>query len=120
MRTLLLAFSLVLLHAHFFCSSGHHDDVNHLTPVADVTVTITGDAGTGFAAHFEDDRGAQEAAGVVPFTADFDDQVTFFTAVLDKEALGHQLVCIRVTTPLETRESCTRSPNGRTTITIVF
>ena len=120
MRTLLLAFSLVLLHAHFFCSSGHHEDDDHDGAVTDVIVTVTGDAGTGFAAHFEDDEGTQTADGVVPFTANYDDQVIFFTAVLDKESSGDQLLCIRVTTPIETRESCTRAPNGRLAVTLTF
>lgn len=121
MRTVLLACSLVLLHAHFVCSSGDFDDDNHHdVVVTDVTVTVSGDAGTSFAAHFEDDKGAQAAAGVVPFTADYDDQVGFFTAVLDKESAGDQVVCIRVTTPIETRESCTSAPNGRTVVTIIF
>lgn len=120
MRALLLACSFVVLHAHFFCSSGRHGDPDHPSPVTDVTVEISGDAGTGFAARFEDDSGVRESAGVVPFTAEFVDQVTYFTATLDKESQGGELVCIRVATHVETREACTRAPNGHTTVTIVF
>ena len=120
MRTVLLICSLVFLHVHFVCSSGHHEDDDHDGAVTDVIVTVTGDVGTGFVAHFEDDEGSQAATGVVPFTAEYDDQVSFFTAVLDKESAGDQVVCIRVTTPIETRESCTSAPNGRTTVTVVF
>src|SRR5262245_36579668 len=94
MRTVPFVCSLVLLHAHFFCSSGRdHPDSPSVSPT-DVIVEISGDAGTGFAARFEDDAGAQEAAGVVPFSVEFDDQVTFFTAILDKEGMGSEQVCI--------------------------
>ena len=120
MRPMLLICTLVLLHAQFFCSSGRDHPDGPVVAPTDVLVEISGDVGTAFAARFEDDAGTQEASGVVPFNAEFDDQVTFFTAVLDKEGMGGEQVCIRITTPTERRESCTHAPNGRTTVTIVF
>ena len=107
---------LLALVGFFSCDDHHHDDVF----VDDVTVDITGDAGTDFDALFEDDDHSQTATGVVPFSADFVDQVNFLHAVVDKTSSGAEKICVRVTSSDQSKESCSTDANARVTVTVVF
>jgi hypothetical protein len=92
----------------------HHDDED------DVTVEVTGVAGVAFDARFEDERQAQTIAGVVPFSADFERQQEFFKAAVDKNSGGAELICVRITSSLDTRQSCTNEPHGHVSVTVTF
>lgn len=115
----LSAFLLAFWGGSFSC----HDDDHHHRPglrLDDVTVEITGDAGTDFDALFEDEDRSQSISGSVPFTADFLDQVEFFRAVVDKDSGGSERICVRVTATRDEREACTTAPFGRASVLVFF
>ncbi|HET9480967.1 MAG TPA: hypothetical protein VFP98_04355 [Candidatus Polarisedimenticolia bacterium] len=96
------------------------DDDDHAVFVDDVTVELTGDSGTQFDAFFEDDHHTQSATGTVPFAADFENQVDFFYAEVDKLSSGGAELCVRVTSSHESRQRCTTDPFGRVSVLIRF
>jgi len=112
-----LAAFILLAHVGVFsCDDDHH----HFDEREDVSVDITGASGLDFDARFEDDRDVQNASGVVPFSADFNDQVNFFRAVVDKQSSGNESICVKLATPRDSKQECTTSPNARVTVTLVF
>ncbi|HET6372258.1 MAG TPA: hypothetical protein VFG76_03060 [Candidatus Polarisedimenticolia bacterium] len=110
--------ALVLL-AHLFVYSCDDDD-DDIVFVEDVSVDVTGDAGTDFDARFEDDDDLQTLSGTVPFSVDFERRIGFFHATVDKESGGDEQICVRVAAGHESKQSCTSEPFGRVSVTIVF
>jgi len=119
--TSILTAALLLLHsvAVISCDDDDYDD-HDIIIVEDVSVDITGDAGTDFDAFFEDDVHSQSLTGDVPFAADFPDQEGFFQAIVDKTSGGSEEVCVRIATPDRSEKSCTSAPSGRVSVTLVF
>ena len=117
---------LFLVVALLFCLGGYschyHDDDHHdhHADVEDVTVEITGAAGLEFDAFFEDDDDVENVRGVVPFVADFDDQVGFFHAIADKRSGGQEEICLEVAFSGDSERSCTTNPFGRVSIAVSF
>src|SRR6266850_5752423 len=93
--TLSISAVIVLAHLGVYSCDTHHNDFD---VVEDVTVDVTGIAGTGFDARFEDDDRSQTVTGVVPFSADFNDQASFFRAVVNKNSSGAAQVCVKIAT----------------------
>jgi len=116
--TSILAAALLLLHVAVI-SCDDDDDYDHII-VEDVDVDITGDAGTDFDAFFEDDLHSQNLSGDVPHSVAFADQHGFFEAIVDKTSGGSEEVCVRVSTPQLSEQSCTTAPFGRVSVTLVF
>ncbi len=116
--TSILAAALLLLHVAVI--SCDDDDDHDIIIVDDVSVDITGDAGTNFDAFFEDDVHSQSVTGDVPFAADFPDQQGFFQAIVDKTSGGSEQVCVKISTSDRSEESCTPAPFGRVSVTLVF
>ncbi len=110
-----------LLAAHvgtFSCDDDNHDDDFFIAD--DVSVVISGNAGTGFDAFFEDGDHVQSLSGSVPFTAEFRDQIEFFRAVVDKDSGGSEEICVTVTSTHRSEQSCTTDAFGRVSVTVGF
>jgi len=116
--TLILAAALLLLNVAVI--SCDDDDDHDIIIVEDVSVEITGDAGTDFDAFFEDDVHSQSLSGDVPHSAAFADQQGFFQAIVDKSSGGSEQICVKVSTTQLSEQSCTTAPFGRASVTLVF
>jgi len=110
-----LAFVALFSHVGSFSCHDDHDDF-----IEDVTVEISGDAGTSFEAFLEDDRRTQTVRGVVPFSSDFPAREDFFRAFVDKDSSGSESICVEISTPHKSRRSCTDDPFGQVSVTLVF
>jgi len=118
MRLAYAALSAAILLGHsgvWTCDDHHHFDERD-----DVTVEITGTSGLDFDARFEDDQDVQNVNGVIPFSADFDDQREFFRAVVDKQSSGSETLCVRLETAHHSKEECSTDPDARVTVTLFF
>ncbi|HZI92880.1 MAG TPA: hypothetical protein VFE84_01445 [Patescibacteria group bacterium] len=119
MRLLIPCLGAVVLLAHLGIYSCDSDD-HGFEVVEDVTVDVTGTAGVDFDARFEDDDHSQSVTGVVPFSSDFNDQINFFHAVVDKNSSGSGQVCVKVTSSHNSRQECSTDPNARVSVTLFF
>jgi len=117
MRALTVALIAGFVSAGHSCHYDHH---HHDEFVDDAHVEIHGDAGTKFDAFFEDDEQVQTVTGQVPFDADFEDQVGFFQAIVDKTESGTAEICLDLRVSGDTRSICTTEPFGRVSLSFSF
>ena len=119
MRIVSIALAGVFIAAHtfFYSCSDEHDHHRHRE---DVYVSVTGAAGVGFDAYFEDERRSQSISGTIPFDADFLDQEGYFSAQVDKDSAGSEQMCVEIVSSVSSRQSCTSAPFGRVTLTLAF
>ena len=120
-HTVFLVLAVVFCLGGYSCHYSDHENDHHVHFVIDdVTVEITGEVNLEFNAFFEDDDKAQSIEGVVPFTADFDDQVGFFHAIADKLSGGQEEICLEIVFSNKSERACTTDPFGRVSIAVSF